>query len=196
MSDIQVLPATAERVDAVEQALTGGGDGANCQCQWWTLSARAFQETTRDEREGMLHAELAASPPPGLVALVDGAGAGWVRVGPRVRQPRLARTRAFAATSREPWDDAGVWAVSCFSVRKEFRRRGVTTALLAGAVDFARDHGARVLEAYPIDPEVTKVPVNTLYHGVLSVFLDAGFAEVGRSHPHRAVVALELGAIP
>lgn len=191
MSDIEVVPATSDTFADVEQALTGGGDGASCQCQWWTLPAKQFDTTTRAEREELLAAELAASPPPGLVARVDGAAAGWVRVGPRTRQPRLARTRAFAL-SPEPWDDESVWAVTCFSIRKEFRRRGVMGALLEAAVDLARQNGARTLEAYPMDPSVKKLPSNELYLGVLSVFLDAGFTEVGRSHPHRAVVSLEL----
>ncbi|MCX6502213.1 MAG: GNAT family N-acetyltransferase [Microbacterium sp.] len=191
MSDIEVVPATPGTMDAVEQALTGGGDGASCQCQWWTLQAREFDRTSREEREDLLAAEVAASPPPGLIARVDGAAAGWVRVGPRIRQPRLARTRTFAL-SAEPWDDASVWAVTCFSIRKEFRGQGVMRALLDGAIGLARENGARTLEAYPFDPTMQKVPTNDLYLGVLSVFLDAGFREVGRSRPHRAVVSLDL----
>ncbi|MFT4212524.1 MAG: GNAT family N-acetyltransferase [Microbacterium sp.] len=193
MSDIEVLPATADRFNEVEHALTGGGDGASCQCQWWKLTSREFDKTTRAQREGMLRTEVGASPSPGLIARVDGSPAGWVRVGPRVGQPRLARTRAFSSTAREPWDDPDVWAVTCFSVRREFRGLGVTPALLDGAIEFARASGARILEAYPMDPTVRRIPVNDLYLGVLSVFLAAGFTEVGRSHPHRAVVALDLG---
>jgi GNAT superfamily N-acetyltransferase len=198
MSDIEVVPATPAVFDEVERALTGGGDGASCQCQWWTLQAKEFRDTPPPERERLLAGELAASPPPGLIARVDGEAAGWVRVGPRTRQPRLARTRAFSP-SPEPWDDESVWAVTCFSIRKEFRGRGVMTALLDGAVSLARSHGARVVEAYPLDPTVQKIPTNDLYLGVLSVFLGAGFTEVARSHPHRAVVSLDLSgdrAIP
>lgn len=192
MSTIDVVPATPGRFAQVEHALTGGGDGASCQCQWWLLTGREFERTSRAEKEGMLRAEIEGSPPPGLVALIDGVGAGWARVGPRTTQPRLQRTRAFAPNSREPWDDPAVWSVTCFSVRREFRGRGVTRALLAASVDFARAHGARALEAYPIDPTAKKVPVNDLYLGPLSAFLSAGFTEVARSHPHRAVVSLDL----
>jgi GNAT superfamily N-acetyltransferase len=191
MSNIGVVPATSDLFDEVEEALTGGGDGASCQCQWWTLLAKEFRDTPPAERERRLAGELVASPPPGLLARVDGGAAGWVRVGPRTRQPRLARTRAFSP-SAEPWDDASVWAVTCFSIRKEFRGHGVMPALLHGAVDLARTYGARVIEAYPYDTTVQKVPTNDLYLGVLSVFLSAGFTEVARSSPHRTVVSLDL----
>ena len=41
-----------------------------------------------------------------------------------------------------------------------------------------------------------KIPVNDLYHGVLSTFEEAGFREVARPQPHLAIVSLELAAPP
>lgn len=141
----------------------------------------------------MLHAEVAEQPSPGLIAYVDGEPAGWVRVGPRTRQPRLQRTRAFASATEEPWDDADVWAVSCFVVRREHRKAGLNGRLLEAAIVFARDHGARVVEAYPVDPSVSEAKKsNELYTGVLSTFEKAGFREVARPKPDRAIVTLAL----
>lgn len=191
MPTITIEPATARRFDDVEHALTGGGDGAGCQCQWWTLTNAEFTRTSRQEREGMLRAEVAASPAPGLVAYVDGEPAGWVRVGPRTAQRRLERTRAFAG-SVEPWDDPAVWAVSCFVVRREHRGEGLMLRLLAAAIDHARSSGARALEAYPIDTAVSERKANDLYTGILSVFDAAGFREVSRPKPERVIVQLDL----
>ncbi len=141
----------------------------------------------------MLRDELAASgPAPALLAYVDGEAVGWVRVGPRLGQPRLARTKEFQAGSAQAWDDPSVWAVSCFVVRKEHRRAGLTTALLDAAVAHARSHGARVLEGYPLDTKLTAWKSTQLYRGVLSVFLAAGFREVARPKPDRVIVALDL----
>lgn len=193
MSRVSVEAASADRFADVQHALAGGGDGASCQCQWWTLTNAQFSATGVDDRRRMLHDEIDVDPPPGLVAYVEGAAAGWVRVGPRVRQPRLERTRAFASVSEQPWDDESVWAVTCFVVRKERRREGLNAALLEAAIPFARDGGARILEAYPIDPEADRRhTANSLFHGVLSTFLAAGFREVGRSRPDRVVVSLDL----
>jgi GNAT superfamily N-acetyltransferase len=192
MSAITVLPATVDRFDALERVFDGGGDGRSCQCQWWTLTSRQYDATTKDERVGMLREQIAAPVAPGLIAEVDGEAAGWVRVGPRTVQPRLARTRLFGPNSPEPWDDATVWAVSCFSVRREFRGRGVTSTLLTDAVEFARTHGARVVEGYPIDTSAGRTSSNDLYHGALSTFLDAGFTEIARPRPERVIVSLDL----
>ena len=47
-----------------------------------------------------------------------------------------------------------------------------------GAIDYARDHGAPMLEAYPIDPEGERLDVAFSYVGFTSVFEAAGFARV------------------
>ena len=193
MATITIKPATAARFDDAQHALTGGGDGASCQCQWWTLTNAQFQKTSRDERMALLTDEIAAGPPPALIAYVDGEAAGWIRVGPRTRQPRLERTKAIAPYTEEPWDEPSVWAVSCFVVRREHRGKGLNARLLDAAVDYARAGGARVLEAYPLDPTTgAKKPVNDLYRGVVSTFEKAGFREVARPKPDRAIVALAL----
>jgi ribosomal protein S18 acetylase RimI-like enzyme len=191
MSEIRIVPASADRFDDVEHAFTGGGDGGSCWCQWWMMRARDFDAITNDERRELLRRDVQADPPSGLVAYVDDVPAGWVKVSPRPDQPRLARTKNFQQ-SPESFDDPTVWAVTCFIVRKEFRQRGVATRLLDAAVAHARTHGARVIEGYPVDTDVKSASSNELFHGALSTFRDAGFAEVARPAPSRPIVSLAV----
>jgi len=193
MPTITIEPATSDRFDDVEHTFDNGGDGRGCQCQWWTLTSSEFSKTSHEERRDLLNREIAAGPPPGLVAYVDGVAAGWVRVGPRTRQVRLGRTRLITGATEEPLEDESVWAVSCFVIRREFRGAGLSAQLLSAAVAFAREGGARVIEAYPVDPNVgEKKPSNDLFHGVISTFRDAGFREVARPKLDRPVVALDV----
>lgn len=193
MADIVIVPATADRFDDAEHALSGGGDGHSCQCQWWTITNAQFRDSSRDELQDLLHDELhSAAPPPALIAYVDGEAAGWVRVGPRPSQVRIARTREIAANTPTDLEDPDVWAVSCFVVRREHRGEGLTPRLLDAAVEYATAHGARIIEAYPYDTATTKKSVNQLFRGVLSVFEAAGFRVVARPKPDRAIVALEV----
>ena len=191
MPEILIQPATADRFDDAEHALTGGGDGASCQCQWWTITNAEFNATSRDEKTELLRDELQGEVPPALIAYVDGEAAGWVRVGPRDAQRRIARTREFAEATQPP-DDPTVWSVSCFVVRKEHRGIGLNTRLLEAAVAFAQEHGARIVEGYPIDVSSGRKSSNGLFRGVLSVFESAGFREIARPKPDRAIVALDL----
>ncbi len=94
--------------------------------------------------------------------------------------------------SPTPQNDPDAWAITCYVVRREFRRQGLNELLLEAAVDHARDHGARIVEGYPIDLAAKSVSDNDLFHGALSTFEAAGFIEVAGGSESRPIVALEL----
>lgn len=192
MVTITTEVATAARWDDVQHALTGGGDGASCQCIWPVLSNKDWNQTTTAQRTQMFHEEIDAGPPPGIVAYVDGEAAGWIRIGPRTRQARIPRTRMIAAATTEPFDDESVWAVSCFVVRREHRGAGLNRELLRAAVDYARESGARLIEGYPVDTVGEKKHANDLFHGTLNTFTTAGFIETAELKPGRTLVTMDL----
>ncbi len=103
---------------------------------------------------------------------------------------------------RVPWSgrsedktDASVWAVTCFVTRQGFRRVGVSRALVAAAVDFARTRGARALEGYAMitDPE-HEVAWGELFVGSRSIFSEAGFTEVTHPTVRRVVMRIDFEA--
>lgn len=188
---IEILPATGDRFDDAETALDSG-DGPGCQCQWWLLTNAEFQKTSRDDLTSRFHAEMHGDRAPGLIAYVDGEPAGWVRVGPRIDQARLLRTRDVTTATDEPLDADDVWSISCFVVRTTHRGQGLMKRLLDAAVSTAREADARVIEAYPLDTTVTKRSANQLYRGTVSMFEKAGFDIVDRPKPDRALVSLSL----
>jgi len=188
MSHITTRVATSALWDDVQAALTGGGDGRACQCAWPVMTSTNYQALTPEQRQERLHAELAQSDPaPGLVAYVDGKPAGWVRVGPWSVHQRMLNSRA-ARQSPTSHGDRTAWVISCFSVRREYRRQGVMAALLAAAVEYARSQGARTLEAVPVDPAAAPTTANALYVGALPVFLAAGFTAVATPTKARRLV--------
>lgn len=177
MVTITTEEATITRWDDVQHSLSGGGDGRSCQCIWPVVRNKDWQATTFEQRREMLHDEVAAGPPPGLIAYVDGEAAGWIRIGPRIAQLRVLHTRSITEATAEPLDDDTVWSVTCFVVRREHRGKGLNARLLAAAIEHARDAGARLLEAYPVDTTTGKHRPNDLFHGALSTFLSAGFEQ-------------------
>ena len=122
------------------------------------------------------------------MAVVDGTPVGWVAVAPRDRYRRLERS-VVARVDEE--DYAGIWSVVCFYVVRDARGRGVAEELLKAAIGYARDHGARIVEGYPVDPQRRLSP-DELYHGVLDTFLQAGFTLVERRCRRRALVRLRV----
>ena len=71
--------------------------------------------------------------------------------------------------------DAQVWSVWCLRVRPGYRGGGITHHLLAGAVDFARSHGATAIEGYPVDNDGARVDLTMAYVGTVRLFEQADF---------------------
>lgn len=169
------------------------GDPSSCWCQYFKMDNSEWKTASRETCEPLLKKQVHdLDPAPGVLAYLDGEPVGWCAVEPRTHYSRLNRMKVVAA-SPERADDASVWAVTCFVVRVGFRKRGIGGALLAGAVDHARRGGARIVEAYPVDPsQRERTPSAELYHGILSQFKAHGFREVARPTPDRAVMQLPL----
>jgi GNAT superfamily N-acetyltransferase len=191
VSEVQVRDATADRWADLVAVFEGPGDPGRCWCQWFFRGGQADTAHAAANREA-LSAQVRSGSPPGVLGYLDGVPCGWAAVAPRPGYTRLTNGQLLRGS--DGLDDAGVWAVTCFVVRRPARRRGVATALLAGAVDLARRGGAREVEGYPVDLAVRgRTSAAELYHGPLSVFLRGGFTEVARPQPARPVVRLRLG---
>ncbi|GAA2021706.1 GNAT family N-acetyltransferase [Agromyces tropicus] len=191
---LRIVAANTAPFADVEAVFGTRGDPATCWCQWYKLRGASFDEATADELRGRLADQLAApGPGPGLLAYDGDTPVGWCAVEPRSELPRLPFSQVASVSPEDDFDDAEVWAVSCFVVPRAFRRRGVGAALAAAAVDTAREHGARVLEAYAVDPTArSKPPAADLFPGTVSMFEAVGFVEVARPKPHRVVMQRDL----
>jgi GNAT superfamily N-acetyltransferase len=129
-----------------------------------------------------------------MIAYVEGQAVGWLGFWPRERFERLVRSRTIPKI-----DDQAVWSIVCFKIRVGYRRRGVAKALLAGAIEFARERRVPVLEAYPIDSGGKRLDVASAYVGFTKMFEDAGFRRVCQTTSRSAgrprfVMRLEVGS--
>jgi GNAT superfamily N-acetyltransferase len=168
----QIVPATLDRWSDVREVLDGSGE-QGCWCQAWRgLDAKAL--SGGKSRPELLREQMRGAPPaPGYVAYLDGVAVGWVGVSVRTETPRLQHSRTIPAV-----DDLPVWSIGCFRIRPGYRRRGIASALLGGVVEAARRAGAPGVEAYPIDPEGSRVEVGAGFVGIASMFDAAGFRRV------------------
>ena len=163
--------------------LPGGSMVRGCWCMYYRktgqVSVSAAAGVTNKEQ---LCSLVDAGVVPGLVGYVDGQPAGWVSLGPREDYLKLKRSSVM-----KPVDDAEVWSVVCFYVAKPWRGQGFQHRLLAGAIDYARESGVRLLEAYPVDKE-ERSHDDFMFFGSRSLYEKAGFREVVRRSPTRVVM--------
>ena len=173
---VQVSPATSERFDDVA-TMIGPKNPAASVC--WCLSHRVDSSTNR-ELVGPARGEYVRSlcerdVAPGVLAYDGDEVVGWAAVAPRSTLP-FARSRKIPHV-----DDLPVWSVWCIRVRPGHRRTGISRPLLAGAVDYARSHGAPAVEGYPVDNQGERVDTTMAYVGTRALFERVGFVKAAET---------------
>jgi len=96
---------------------------------------------------------------------------------------KLSRSRVH-----KPIDDKLVWSIPCTFIDKKFRRQGVSVALLKEVVNYAREQGIKIIEAYPTTPTQEKLPDSFAWIGLYKSFERAGFVIVDRTFKNRPML--------
>ena len=176
---LRIRPLTPELWPALADLFGPRGAVGGCWCMYWRIGA-AYRRRSAAQNRKDFAAIVTRGPPPGLLAFDGDLAVGWCQLTPRSDLPRLARHPRLA-----PVDDAPVWCISCFYVRKGWRRRGVTYALIDAALRRARRAKVPALEVYPLDRRHTPSATST---GVVSQFEKLGFEVVARRALARPVM--------
>jgi GNAT superfamily N-acetyltransferase len=180
-------PLTPARWPELERLFGPNGATSGCWCMFWRQTGPEFHAATGADRKKSFKAVCTRSAtPPGVVAYRGDQPVGWVAIAPRADYKRFDNARVLV-----PIDDQPVWSITCFFIHRTARRQGLMEKLIAAAVDFAREEGATIVEAYP-RPTAGKVASATLYVGTTNCFERAGFKVVARPSDKRAVVRKKI----
>ncbi|QZY29108.1 GNAT family N-acetyltransferase [Nocardioides coralli] len=173
---VTVVPATHDRFPDLATVIGPKSPTASvCWCLSHRIPAAVNKSLVGPER-GAYVEELTRRPvAPGVLAYDGDQVVGWAAVAPRAELP-YARSRTIPHV-----DDLAVWSLWCIRVRPGHRGRGVSHALVAGAVDYARSQGAPAVEGYPVDNRGEKVDLTMAYVGTRAVFERAGFHLAART---------------
>ena len=182
---LQFHPVTPDRWKDFEHLFGENGACAGCWSRsvWWRLSRAEFSEKHYDGNKRAIKKIITTGQEPGILAYVDGEPIRWCAVAPREAYPSLDRSSVLQRV-----DDQPVWSVTCFYVARGSRRSGVTGQLLEAAIQFARKHGAHIIEGYPVDSGGEKKNPPSVFTGLASTFERAGFVEVVRRSPARPIM--------
>ncbi len=181
--NLTVHPLTPDLWPALENLFGDQGPVSRCWCMYWRIGSD-YRKRPRETNKVALRELVESGPPPGLLAFDGELAVGWCQLTPRDDLPWLDRTRRL-----ERVDDTPVWSLSCFYVRKGYRKRGVTSALITAALEAARRAGAPALEAYPVDANLT---TSSSFTGYASAFERAGFKVVARRVSSRPIMRYDF----
>ncbi len=194
--ELRIVPANQASWDDLQAILTG--TAGRCKCERQRLGDRDWWHLPLEERAAIFREETHCDDPRatetiGLVAYLDDEPAGWCAVD---RRGVYGRVRG----SPVPWkerpfedkDDDTVWAIPCLVVRKGYRHQHLTYDLVAAAVEYARERGARAIEGFPLLTGGKEVTWDEMSVGSVGAFAAAGFREVSHPTKRRVVMRLDL----
>jgi len=169
-----------------------GSKGAcgNCWCMYYRLSQTDFKEgKSEDGNKNAMKSLVWDHKPAGIMGIYEGQAIAWCAFAPREDFMKLEKSRVHKRI-----DDEMVWSIPCFFIAKDFRRNGVSVALLQGVIGYARENGIKIIEAYPTIPTQEKLPDSFAWIGLYKSFERAGFKIVDRTSRNRPMVRYSVGS--
>lgn len=184
ISKLEVEPVTRNNWHKFVNLFGPKGACGNCWCMYYRLSKADFNEGKVDDSNKRAIKEIIWNEKPvGLIGLIDNQAIAWCAFAPREDFVKLEKSRVHKRI-----DNKAVWSIPCFFIDKKFRRSGVSVQLLKGAIEFAKDAGIKIIEAYPAIPTQDKIPDSFAWIGLYKSFERAGFEIVDRTSKNRPMV--------
>lgn len=102
----------------------------------------------------------------------------WAEFGSPDELPNLHHRKQYLADLEAEGESEPDYRVTCIFVDRRFRRHGLVSVALDGALDLIAHAGGGVVEGYPHLPREKKVSSSFLYNGTQAVYERAGFTFV------------------
>jgi GNAT superfamily N-acetyltransferase len=187
MTSYVIKPVTVDLWNNMVELFGPQGAAGGCWCMFWRIKGSQYSANGNKGNKAAMQKIVARNEIPGLMAFSEGKPVGWISLGPREIYGRIERSPMF-----KPLDHKPVWSVVCFFIHEDFRSRGVGKALLRAAEDYARSHGAQLLESYPVDTRGKNVDPAGIFTGTQRFFEKAGWHELARRKPRRPIMRKSL----
>jgi GNAT superfamily N-acetyltransferase len=171
----------------LEQLFGERGACGGCWCMTWRMSAKDYEKSKGAGNKKRLKQLVSQNEYLGILAYHEQIPIAWCSVSPKPKIFKVHNSRNLKS------DDSGqVWSVICFFVCKSFRNKGVSRLLLKSAAQYARTHGAKILESYPVIKKDKNIAPVFAFTGISSIYAKAGFQEVPVKQKSRVIMRLEL----
>lgn len=179
-ADWQFHAVTSETWHDMEALFSGRGGPKACWCMVWRNDVNGTPAAqAAPDRKAVMERLVLSGHPVGILGYDQGTPVAWCSVAPR---PLFGKNLSNTA----PVD--GLWSLTCFFIRADHRKQSGFGALLAAAETHAALHGAKAIEAYPVDPDSPSYK----FSGFLPAFTALGYVPVGTVGTRRHVVQKTL----
>ncbi|UCC12906.1 MAG: GNAT family N-acetyltransferase [candidate division WOR-3 bacterium] len=163
-------PVTRDLWDDFCSLFSQAGVQNGCWCMYWRIRRTEFQRQYGHVNKKAMKRLIVSGVIPGILAFHEGSAVGWCSVASREDFPVLDRSPVLKRIDKKP-----VWSITCFFISKNYRHGNMMRSLIQASVRYAKQQGAKIIEAYPIRPERIHDPRPEMYRGTVSIFSRVGF---------------------
>jgi len=161
------------------------GACGGCWCMYWRLPHKQYEAHRGQGNKEKLKSLIQNQAHLGVMAFDHDLPIAWCSVSPKTELPRIQTSRLFKNTS----EVKDTWSITCLYIHKDHRGRGMSGTIISTAADYAFDHGAANIEAFPIIPK-SKIPAVFAWVGFVNSFERAGFKKIVQVSDTRALMRL------
>jgi len=154
------------------------GGPHHCWCMVWREMNEGKTRGNKADKKGALKGLIDRNIPIGLLCYHDLIPVAWCSIAPRETYRELGGDKSLK----------DVWSLACFFIRREYRQQNMTKKLILEALKYAKENGAKYVEAYPVEVD------SPSYHfmGFRSTFEKLGFEFKHKAGTRRNVMTINL----
>lgn len=143
MTKLSYTPVDESNWTDLEKLFESKGGPHNCWCMVWRSMNKGADRTQKADKKESLKNYVVSQKPIGLIGYDHSEAIAWCSIAPRESYRELSGDSTLT----------NVWSLVCFYIKKEYRHKGITEELIKQAIAYAKENGAKYVEAYPVDPE-------------------------------------------
>lgn len=177
-------PLSKRNWDKFVQLFGSRGACSNCWCMSFRRNKSDFMEGKLNEgNKNQMKKLVWENKPTGILGFYNEQAIAWCAFAPREVYVKIENSRVHKRI-----DDKPVWSIPCFFIDKNFRRKGVSVAMLKAIINYAKEKKIPVIEAYPTIPTQEKLPDTFAWIGLYKSFEKAGFEIADHTSKSRPMV--------
>jgi GNAT superfamily N-acetyltransferase len=175
---IEIKPVNQDNWNDCEALFQSKGGPSYCWCMVWRMTKDELRQNTSICRKEYIKNRVWQHIPIGILGYVEDEPIAWCSIAPRETHERLGGDETIA----------NVWSLTCFYIKRQFRRKGLTKFLIESAIHYAKENNAEYVEAYPVE----KNSPSYRYMGYVDTFEAAGFTFVKTAGTRRRVMVYKI----
>lgn len=172
------IPVERSNWYLLEKFFESRGGPHYCWCMVWRRMKEGTERSKKADKKESLKHYVSTETPIGLLCLSDSEPIGWCSIAPRESYKQLHGDPTLQ----------DVWSLVCFFIKREFRKKNLTRKFIREAEKYARNNGAKHIEAYPVDADSPSYR----FMGVRPLFENLGYNFKQKAGKRRNVMVKTL----